>query len=81
MDNLTGQLKPDFRDILKREGNAFILYTPANCTDVVAVTDAGLGRSVKMLVRKRFKSHFSDNLSDWTEGKVTATQRGRLYCQ
>lgn len=81
LDNLGGQTNLEFRDILKREGNAFILYTPPNCTDVLAVTDAGLGRTIKNLIRKRFKCHFDANLSAWVDGTVTPAMRRRLYCE
>jgi len=81
MDNLSGQINTEYRDILKKEGNAFILYTPPNCTDVCAVTDAGLGRSIKNLMRKRFKTHFEANIDTWTDGKVTPKERRHLYCE
>ena len=71
LDNLKGHCCPEYQSILRNDGNALIIYTPPNCTDVCAVTDAGLGRSIKMLMRKYFQEHFENNLERWTQGTVT----------
>ena len=81
VDNLSGQTNLQYRDILKKEGNAFIVYTPPNCTDVCAVTDAGLGRSIKNLMRKHFIKHFETHLDLWVNDKVTPKERRHLYCE
>ena len=81
LENLKGHTNIEYLDILKREGNAFVLFTPTNCTDVVAVTDAGLGRSIKNLMRRRFKEHFHTHLSDWVDGVIDPACRRRLYCE
>ena len=71
LDNHKGHTSDEFKDILKREGNAFVLYTPPNCTDLCAVTDAGLGRTIKNLMRCQFKANFDANLSKWIDGQIS----------
>ena len=78
LDNHKGHTSDEFLDIMKTEGNAFVLYTPTNCTDLCAVTDAGLGRTIKNLMRKQFNAHFDANLTKWTNGDVSPKSRRRL---
>ena len=54
-----------------------LVCTPANRTDLCAVTDDGLGRSVKWNM-KQFREHFRENLPKWSSGKVTAADRRAL---
>ena len=79
-DNLGAHLTEDVKTVLTR-AEVTLLLTPKNCTDVCAVTDAGLGRSIKLLMRKRFKKHFSEHLQEWTEGRVNPETRRRLSCE
>lgn len=77
MDNLDGHATQEFRAEMKA-ANCELVFTPPDCTDLCAVTDAGLGRSVKRLMKEMFRSHFRDNHDAWCNGTVTAAQRRRL---
>ena len=46
-----------------------------------AVTDDGLGRSVKWLMKKKFREHFQQHSSAWSGGKVTSADRRKLIVQ
>ena len=77
MDNLGGHCTERARSLL-HNANADVLCTPPNCTDLVAVTDAGLGRSLKLLMKKSFRDDFEQRHSLWRDGLVTATDRRAL---
>ena len=78
MDNLGGHSTPYFRQIME-DAQVELVSTPTRCTDLCAVTDCGLGRSVKLLMKKSYVQHFNDNTALWCSGKVTASMRRRLY--
>lgn len=40
-DNLAGQVAPRFKKYMKSQANTLLLFTPDDCTDLCAVTDAG----------------------------------------
>ncbi len=48
LDNLSSHCHPDFRKYAKEETNSLLIYTPEDCTDLCAVTDAGLGKAIKV---------------------------------
>ena len=70
-----------YRDILKKEYNAFISHTPPNFTDLCAGTVAGLGSSVKKLMQKKFMQHFKTQIDAWTDWNISSKVRRRLYCE
>ena len=41
LDNLTAHCTPRFKTYMKNQANTLLLFTPDNCTDLCAVTDAG----------------------------------------
>ncbi len=78
MDNAEGHFSSHVRQA-SRVRNIQLVSTPANCTDLCAATDAGLGRSLKLLIKKRFLQHFRANLDSWRTGKVLVRERRELH--
>jgi len=76
MDNADGHVTDHVQAECKTN-DVRLVFTPGSCTDMCAVTDAGLGRSLKLLMKKKFREDFSTNLDLWCAGKVTATDRRR----
>lgn len=55
-----------------------LCYTPENCTDLVAVTDAGLGNEIKRRMVKSYKNDLEsskERLEAWKSGRVSASER------
>ena len=77
MDNLGGHCTKTIRSLLA-DANADVVFTPPNCTDLVAVTDAGLGRSFKLLMKRSFLEDFQSRHDIWRDGLVTAEDRRNL---
>ncbi len=74
MDNA----EPHFSSHVKRasmQRNVQLVSTPPNCTDLCAATDAGLGKSVKLLMKNKFRLHFRSNIEQWRCGKVSLRER------
>ncbi len=80
MDNAGGHVTDEVRRECA-EKKVELVFTPANCTDICAVTDAGLGKSVKAIVKNKFRDHFRTHLSAWRDGDVTAQMRRQLATQ
>ena len=72
LDNLDGQTHPEFRKYLRQSSNSLLIYTPADCTDLCAVTDAGLGRSIKSRMKIKFEDHYEEHSDEWEDGEITA---------
>lgn len=82
MDNLKAQCHPDFKEFAFKKTKSLIIYTPPDCTDLCAVTDAGLGKLVKMQMRKLFDAHQEANPDLWLTAKgLSAAQRRELFCK
>ena len=80
MDNLGAHCHPDFRYFARTQANTLLLYTPEDCTDLCAVTDAGLGKLVKDKIKTKFDCHFESDPDLWTEeGKLSAADRRELF--
>eukprot|EP00479_Gromia_sphaerica_P011675 TRINITY_DN5852_c0_g1_i1.p1 TRINITY_DN5852_c0_g1~~TRINITY_DN5852_c0_g1_i1.p1 ORF type:complete len:195 (-),score=44.11 TRINITY_DN5852_c0_g1_i1:244-828(-) len=76
MDNLGAHCHIDFRHFARTRANSLLLYTPEDCTDLCAVTDAGLGKMVKDMMKMKFDLHFEANPDLWTEeGQLSAADR------
>lgn len=58
-----------------------LVSTPPDCTDICAATDAGLGRSVKLIIKNKFRDHFRTHIDQWRHGKFSARDRRRLIVQ
>ena len=81
LDNWECQNSETFHAKADRLGISLV-YTPENCTDLVAVTDAGLGNEVKKRMVKFYKSDLEsspERLYQWKNGKVSASERRILY--
>ncbi len=77
LDNAGGHIRSETVNECK-EHNAQLVFTPARCTDMCAVTDAGLGRSLKNIMKKKFRNHFTENYEEWCSGNVSSEDRRRL---
>ena len=47
LDNLSSHVTPRFKKYMKTQANTLLLFTPDDCTDLCAVTDAGAFPAVK----------------------------------
>ena len=73
LDNLGGQSCPEFRAYMKDEADTLLHFTPPDCTDLAAAVDAGLGKDVKGIVKRKFEEDFDDRFDDWCNGKISAS--------
>lgn len=73
LDNLDGQTYPQFRKYLRGSANVLLIYTPADCTDLCAVTDKGLGRAIKDRMKTKFEDHYDEHSDHWEDGSMTAS--------
>ena len=76
-DNYSVQSTNVFKRRMKRN-NVKVVYTPAGCTDVLAVIDDELGRFIKFHVTKCFEKDFESTqkrTDDYTDGNVSASER------
>ncbi len=81
LDNLSAHCHPDFRWYAKHETNSLLIYTPEDCTDLCAVTDAGLEKAIKDRMRAKFDAHYESNEDMWDDGKVSAAGHRALLVQ
>lgn len=72
MDNLGGQSCPAFRKYMREEADTLIHFTPPDCTDLAAAVDAGLGKDIKHIVKRKFQEDFDERFDDWCDGKISA---------
>ena len=78
MDNAASHWSPHIKAASKQR-KIEMVSTPENCTDLCAATDAGLGRSVKLLMRKKFRAHFGANMARWRTGEVSLRDWRHLF--
>jgi len=81
MDNLSAHCSSMFKTKMRQDCSALLLYTPDGCTDLCAVTDAGLGKAVKSRMRKKYETHFENHLKFWLDGKNTISDIRKLLAQ
>ena len=55
-------------------------FTPANCTDVVSVTDQ-LTHIWKVELQKEYEEWADENFEEWSTNKTTASQRRILFAK
>ena len=82
LDNLTAHATDEIREFAAQHG-VCLLFSPPNCTDMIQVTDYGLGRAIKHKMKAKFTAHFSApaNISRWQKGTVSPAERKRLHVQ
>ena len=86
-DNLGAHATEEYKDLLENEGNCTLLFTPKNCTDICAVTNAGLGKSVKhwlgsvsnVILRRIYKPGLRDELTQ-RHGDVCTVSGYAILC-
>jgi len=78
LDNLGSHATAEIREFAALH-QVFLLFSPPNCTDLIQVTDYGLGFTIKHRMKKKIVEHYSSNHEIWEKGEVTATQRRKLH--
>ena len=73
-DNLGSQTNPRFKKFIRENTNSLLIYTPEGCTDVCAVTDHNLGKSVKDRMRAMYQKNFEDLLTEWVDGEFSISE-------
>lgn len=75
-DNLTVQTTPEFKEACATHANAVVFTYRSNCTDMLQVIDAGVGRDIKQGILKSSNDWLEDedNLERW-ECEISAKER------
>ena len=76
MDQHGSQLVSEFLEGMT-EKKIYGVYTPVNCTDVVAPIDHHVGARMKNIIKKLYVRDFAANLDQWSY-HLSASQR-RVY--
>ena len=76
MDQHGSQLVSEFLEGMT-DKNIYGVYTPVNCTDVVAPIDHHVGARMKNIIKKLYVRDFAANIDQWTY-HLSASQR-RVY--
>ncbi len=79
VDNLAAHATAEMREYAASHG-VCLLFTPPNCTDMMQVTDIGLGHALKKRKKNKFVKHFSDpsNTDRCVKGQVAPRERREL---
>ena len=80
VDNLSAHATTEMREFAAAH-NVCLLFTPPNCTDMIQVTDIGLGHALKGRVKKKFLVHFRAHTDRWVRGEVSPGDRKKLHVQ
>ncbi len=78
VDNLSAHATEEIREFAALH-NVCLLFTPPNCTDLIQVTDIGLGRAIKSRMKKKYGAHFAAYSGRWQRGEVPPMERKQLY--
>lgn len=78
MDNLRAHGTAEIREFAALH-DVCLFFSPAGCTDMVQVTDDGLGRAIKLRMKKYFTTHFAAHMRQWQEDRVTPRIRKQLH--
>jgi len=81
LDNFSSQANDRYEENAKKV-NINLAYTPENCTDLVAVTDAGLGYQIKRRVVAYYQADLEkseERLNQWKNGNVSTAERRILF--
>ena len=74
MDNHGAQQTEAFKS-KARAGNAFLAYTPPDCTDCVSPCDHRVGARLKNMMKAFYEEELENNLEEWTKGGLSASTR------
>ena len=76
-DNLAAQTTPRFRRLLRRKCNAMQHLEPSECTDEIAVIDAGVGRMCKNHMHRAYDEWLEEEESNdrIVNGQVPVSER------
>ena len=66
-----------FRALLKKK-NTELVNKPPGCTIWVRHLDVSFNKPFKDVVRQQFEKHLEENLQQYTEGKISASERRLL---
>jgi len=78
VDNLSAHGTDEIREFAALH-DVCLLFTPPHCTDLVQVTDIGLGHALKRRMKQKFGIHFAKNSRRWQTGDVPPKERKRLH--
>lgn len=68
LDNWGSQATVDYQRTAKK-WKVKLVYTPENCTDLCAVTDYGLGATLKKLMVDQYEADFNTRVDYWSGNK------------
>ena len=77
MDNLGSHHNTGIKETLY-DNNVYPVYTPSQCTDVVAPVDHHIGAWMKQCMSHLYEYELQHNLEVWEDGGLTASER-RVY--
>ena len=61
------------------EGHINEVVSPGDCTDLCSTIDQEIGSFIKAHFNAAFEKHFQDNPDSWVRGKVSASERRKLF--
>ena len=74
LDNLNGHRTEEYKKVAE-EKSTFLLYTPAECTDLCAVNDYGLGKWFRDKVKARYMAEYKRQDEIWDLKAPSARER------
>ena len=77
LDNLGAHLNSDIKAKLVA-ADVFPVFTPSQCTDVIAPVDHHIGQWMKEATAMMYEHELERNLEQWENGELTAAER-RIY--
>ena len=78
LDNLNAHGTAEIREFAALH-NVLLLFSPPNCTDLVQVTDLGLGYAIKHRMKNKFVEHYQSHHEAWERGDVPPAERKALH--
>ncbi len=80
VDNLAAHATSEIGEFAAAH-NVCLLFSPPSCTDMIQVTDIGLGHAIKRRMKKKFGDHFAAHSEQWQRGEVPPAKRKQLHVQ
>jgi len=78
LDNLGHHCTAEIREFAALH-DVLLLFSPPYCTDLIQVTDLGLGFAIKRTMKEKFVDHYHDNHVAWEKGEVPPEMRKTLH--
>ena len=78
LDNLNAHGTAEIREFAALH-DILLLFSPPNCTDLIQVTDLGLGYTIRRRMKNKFVEHYQSHHVAWERGDVPPMERKQLH--